>query len=95
MTARLASVLLVDVVMLMFTATGAQPQSGMEDPGVSGYVLSPDGAPVSGGMVIARFGMVSSSVSIDSTGRFRVVPARSGVHQFVVSAPVSCRPASW
>ena len=87
MTARLASVLLVDVVMLMFTATGAQPQSGMEDPGVSGYVLSPDGAPVSGGMVIARFGMVSSSVSIDSTGRFRVVPARSGVHQFVVSVP--------
>ena len=88
MTARVASVLLlVNVVVLMSTATGARSQGSVEDPGVSGYVLAPDGAPVSGGMVIARFGMVSSSASIDSTGRFRVVPARSGVHQFVVSVP--------
>src|SRR5438552_14894803 len=88
MTAQVASVLLlVNVVMLMSTATGARPQAGVEDPGVSGYVLTPDGAPVSGGMVIARLGMVSSTAAIDPTGRFRVVPARSGVHQFLVSVP--------
>lgn len=88
MTALVASVLLlVNVAMLMSTATDARPQASVEDPGVSGYVLTPDGAPVSGGMVIARLGMVSSTASIDPTGRFRVVPARSGVHQFVVSVP--------
>jgi len=28
-------------------------------------------------------GMMPSTASIDATGRFRIVPARSGVHQFV------------
>jgi len=44
-------------------------------------------APVSGGTVVARMGMMPSTASIDATGRFRIVPARSGVHQFVVSVP--------
>ena len=88
MTALVACVLLlVNVAMLMSMATDARPQISVENPGVNGYVLTPDGAPVSGGTVIARLGMTSSTASIDPTGRFRVVPARSGVHQFVVSVP--------
>jgi len=88
MTARVARVLfLVNVVMLMSAATDARLQVSVEESGVTGYVLMPDGAPVTGGMVIARLGMTSSTASIDATGRFRVLPARSGVHQFVVNVP--------
>ena len=68
-------------------ATGAQPQPVVEEPGVSGYVLAPDGTPVSGGTVSAQSGALPTTASIDSTGRFRLVPTRSGLHQFLVSVP--------
>src|SRR4051794_6498863 len=88
MTGRLATVLIaVNVALLMSPTTDAQSQAGVEDPGVSGYVLTPDGAPTSGGMVVVRWGRASSTVSVDATGHFRAVPRQSGVHQFVVSVP--------
>jgi protocatechuate 3,4-dioxygenase beta subunit len=71
---------------MMAAATGAQPQPVVEEPGVSGYVLAPDGTPVSGGTVFAQSG-VPTRASIDGTGRFRLVPTRSGLHQFLVSVP--------
>ena len=79
--------LLVNAVAPVSVAIGAQPPPVVEEPGVSGYVLAPDGTPVSGGTVVARSGIVSTRASIDSTGRFRLVPMRSGSHQFLVSVP--------
>jgi len=69
--------LLVNAVAPVSVAIGAQPPPVVEEPGVSGYVLAPDGTPVSGGTVVARSGIVSTRASIDSTGRFRLVPMRS------------------
>jgi hypothetical protein len=79
--------LLVNAVGPVSAASGAQPPPVVDEPGVSGYVLAPDGTPVSGGTVVAQSGIVSTTSSIDSTGRFRLVPARSGLHQFLVSVP--------
>jgi carboxypeptidase family protein len=89
MSALVASLflLLVNALLPVSAATGAQPQPVVEEPGVSGYVLAPDGTPASGGTVVARSGIVSTMASIDRTGRFRLVPTRSGLHQFVVSVP--------
>jgi hypothetical protein len=86
MTARAGGVLLVIcVAVVMGSATRARPQPGADEPAISGYVLAPDGAPVSGGTVIDRWGMASSTTSIGAMGRFRVVPRQSGVHQFLVT----------
>jgi hypothetical protein len=89
MSALLASLLLLFVNALApgSAATGAQPLPVVEELGVSGYVLAPDGTPVSSGTVVAQSGIVSTTASIDGTGRFRLVPARSGLHQFLVSVP--------
>src|SRR5262249_28025878 len=86
MIAMVASLLLllVNALAPAPAETGAQPQP---DPGVTGYVLAPDGTPVSGGTVIAQSGMISARAAIDSTGRFRVVPLRSGLQQFIVNVP--------
>jgi len=58
-----------------------------DEPGVSGYVLAPDGTPMSSGTVVAQMGFSSTTASIDSTGRFRVMPMRSGSSQLLVSVP--------
>jgi Carboxypeptidase regulatory-like domain len=89
MSALLASLLLLFVNALApgSAATGAQPLPVVEELGVSGYVLAPDGTPVSSGTVVSQSGIASTTASIDGTGRFRLVPARSGLHQFLVSVP--------
>ena len=89
MSALVTSLLLlaVNVLAPVSAATGAQPQPVVEEPGVSGYVLAPDGTPVSGGTVSAQSGTLPTTASIDSTGRFRLVPTRSGLHQFLVNVP--------
>jgi len=85
------SVLLVTLLLLFVndlppvSATGdVQPQPVVQEPGVSGYVLAPDGTPVSGGTVVAQSGF-GSRASIDRTGRFRLVLPRSGSYQLLVS----------
>jgi hypothetical protein len=65
--------------------TGGQPVAA--EPGVTGYVLAPDGTPVSGGTVVAQSGMIATTASIDSTGRFRLVLMRAGSHLLLVSVP--------
>jgi hypothetical protein len=77
--------LVVNALMPVSAATGEQPV--VEDPGVSGYVLAPDGTPVSGGTVVTQSGIVSTTASIDGTGRFRLVPMRAGFHQLLVTVP--------
>src|SRR5215471_12680244 len=61
----------------------AQPPV-VEEIGVTGYVLAPDGNPVSGGTVVADS---RTTASIDRTGRFRLVTPRSGLQQVLVSVP--------
>jgi hypothetical protein len=89
MSALATSLLLLFVNALApaSAATGAQPQPVMEEPGISGYVLAADGAPVSSGTIVARAGFVWPTASIDSTGRFRLVPMRSGSYQLLISVP--------
>src|SRR5262245_15656997 len=79
--------LLAGALAPLFPSRGMQAQPVVEEPGVSGYVLAPDGTPVSGGTVIDQSGFASMTASIDGTGRFRLVPMRSGSHQFLISAP--------
>ena len=49
--------LLVNAVAPVSAASGAQPPPVVDEPGVSGYVLAPDGTPVSGGTVVAQSGI--------------------------------------
>jgi hypothetical protein len=79
--------LLVSALAPASAATGAQPQSLVDEPGVTGYVLAPDGTPASSGTVVGQSGFFSTTASIDSNGRFRVVPTRSGSYLFLVSVP--------
>src|SRR6185503_15173280 len=81
-------ILLVNALAAASATTRAQPQRIEQEPGVSGYVLAPDGTPVSGGTVVTQSpGIVPTTTSIDRTGRFRFVPTRSGIHQLLVSVP--------
>src|SRR5262245_14231219 len=83
----LVAVLLMLVNALVPVSAATAGQRVVEEPGVSGYVLAPDGTPVSSGTVVAQSGYASTTTSIDSTGRFRLIPTRSGSHQFLVSVP--------
>src|SRR5262245_38775435 len=88
MMSVLAAILLLQLVNALAPLSAATGEQAVaEQPGISAYVLAPDGTPVSGGTVVAQAGMVSTTASIDSTGRFRLVPMRSGSHHFVVSVP--------
>lgn len=80
--------LLVTALLPASVATRAQPQRAAEELGLSGYVLAPDGTPVSSGSVVIQppgFGPTASTTSIDRTGRFRLVPDTPGDHQLSVT----------
>lgn len=68
-------------------AAYAQPQHNEQELGVSGYVLAPDGAPVSGGTVMFRSQGVEASTSIGHPGRFHLVPHAPGPHEMDVGSP--------
>jgi Carboxypeptidase regulatory-like domain len=87
-SARPATLLLLVLNALAPTpALRAQSARVAEEIGITGYVIAPDGAPVIEGTVVAQLDASRATASIDRTGRFRVVPTRSGLHQIVVSAP--------
>jgi hypothetical protein len=70
------------------TQTRPQPQRDAQPLGLSGYVLAPDGTPVSGGRVVVQSpGIAGSSASIEPTGRFRLIPSMPAVYQLSVSVP--------
>jgi hypothetical protein len=77
---------LVTSLLIVSLAARAQ-QRTQEELGVSGYVLMPDGAPVSGGTVMFHLLGVEATASIDRTGRFRLVPHAPGLLEMYVSAP--------
>jgi hypothetical protein len=71
-------------VLLLVSALQRAPADEL---GLSGYILAPDGTPVSGGTVAIQSAVVPATTSIDRTGRFRYVPERPGTHRVVVSVP--------
>lgn len=77
--------LLVSALLSATVATRAQPQREVEEIGLSGYVLAPDGTPVSDGSVVIDSPGLRASASIERTGRFRVVPNVPGAHRVYVS----------
>ena len=83
------SALLTFLLLLLVNAqapASATPRAQspvVEEVGVSGYVLAPDGTPVSVGTVSDG----RSTASIDRTGHFRLVTPRSGLLQMLVSVP--------
>ena len=79
--------MLVNAMLRVFSVSQVPPQPVVEEPGVSGYVLAPDGTPVSSGTIIAQSGIASARASIDRAGRFRFVLTRPGVYQFLLSVP--------
>jgi len=78
-------------ILLLLLVNAQAPASAMprarppvvEEVGVTGYVLAPDGTPVSVGTVSDT----RTTASIDRTGRFRWVTPRSGLQQLLVSVP--------
>jgi Carboxypeptidase regulatory-like domain len=79
-------VLLLNALLPTTVVTRAQPQRDSQPVGLSGYVLAPDGTPVSDGRVaIQSPGIGGSSTSIERTGRFRLIPSLPGVYQLSVT----------
>jgi len=72
-------------LLLSASATALAQLPVAVDPGVIGYVLGPEGTPVSSGTVVIQSDFTRTTGSIDRTGRFRVVPLRAGFHQVLVS----------
>src|SRR5215467_11985528 len=78
-------------ILLLLLVNAQAPASAMprarppvvEEVGVTGYVLAPDGTPVSVGTVSDS----RTTALIDRTGRFRWVTPRSGLQQLLVSVP--------
>jgi hypothetical protein len=77
--------LVVDALAPVSATARAQLPSVIEDVGVTGYVLAPDGTPVSSGTV-ATSGIGRATAAIDRTGHFRLISG-SGRQQVVVTVP--------
>jgi hypothetical protein len=79
------------VLLLLTVLLAAPAQRAPEELGLSGYVLAPDGAPVTGGTAVVEsrtpFPSVRAAAAIDRTGRFRLVPESAGVQTVVVRVP--------
>src|SRR5262249_41435750 len=78
--------LLVNALLPVPEAIG-RLQPTAEEPVGTGYVLAPDGTPVSAGTIVAVSGFLSTTETIDRAGRFRFFPRRSGVYELLVSVP--------
>lgn len=82
----MSAVLAILWLLLANSSTPAQPPRVGEEAGLTGYVLTSEGTPVSGGTVAIQSDGARTIASIDRTGRFRLVPTRSGLQQLLVSA---------
>ena len=89
MSAMLAIVwlLIVNTLAPVSALARAQPPARCRGDRRHGIVLAPEGTPVSAGTVVIQSGIGRTTASIERTGRFRFVPARSGLHQILVSVP--------
>ncbi|OLE82325.1 MAG: hypothetical protein AUF76_09905 [Acidobacteria bacterium 13_1_20CM_2_65_9] len=73
------------LLLLALLPGSALWQGSADEIGVVGYVLGPDGMPVSSGTVVIQSTNVPATTPIEPTGRFRFVPARSGPLRVTVS----------
>src|SRR5215470_10190399 len=80
----MAATSVVGLLLSASATTQSQPPIAV-DPSVTGYVLGPEGTPVSSGTVVLQADFFRTTGSIDRTGRFRIVPSRAGFHQILVS----------
>ena len=87
MTAVAILVLCVNALAPTSWTTRAQPSHAVDESGVMGYVLAPDGTPVSGGTVVILSPFAPTKVSIERSGHFRWLATRSGLVHIVVSVP--------
>ena len=79
--------LIATAVLTAIVAARAQPKDVREELGVSGYVLTPDGVPVSGGTVTVRSQGAEADTPVSQAGRFRIVPHVPGASEMRVSVP--------
>jgi hypothetical protein len=75
------------VLRVLLIGIALLPAVAGDDPGLSGYVLAPDGTPVSSGRVLIHSFGPHPTASIDDTGHFRVVPNAAGPQQVMVIVP--------
>ena len=84
---RTRFLLLFSMLLSAAAVPHAQLRRETDEPGLRGYVLAPDGTPVSSGQVTAVRAVASRvTATIDRAGRFRLFP-EAGPHQVVVAAP--------
>lgn len=67
--------------------TASPPALAQRGGGLSGYVLAPDGIPVSGGSVVLVAARTHAVAPIGSDGRFRIEAPATGPHELHVSVP--------
>ena len=78
-----AFVLLIGILLSLSRTTGAQVSRASDETGISGYVLTPDGSPASGGTVV----MQRNTASLERTGRFRIAVQDVGNQRLSVHVP--------
>jgi Carboxypeptidase regulatory-like domain len=79
--------LLFGTLLGVAVTPSAQPRPVADELGLKGYVLAPDGTPVTGGRVLA-IGPTSRPITIiDRAGHFRLLLDAAGPHQVVVAEP--------
>jgi hypothetical protein len=78
---------LITFVLAAIISGTAYSQAPDAEFGLGGYILNPEGLPVSSGTVTLRTGGAASSASISQYGRFRIVPHVAGLHDLYVSVP--------
>jgi hypothetical protein len=75
------------LIATLLTASAATLAQRPEAAGLSGYVLTPDGVPVSGGSVVLVAARTHAVAPIGSDGRFRIEAGATGPHELHVSVP--------
>lgn len=83
----LRALIIITTLLSAAVAIRAQPQRIVEEAGLNGYVLAPDGTPVSSGSVVVMQSPSGGTATIERTGRFRLIPNIAGPHRILVSAP--------
>jgi hypothetical protein len=78
------------VALLLLWLAQAPPaaQRVVVQPGITGLVLAPDGAPVTQGNVALMTSSIAQvTAAIDRTGHFRIVPDQPGLQRLFISVP--------
>jgi Carboxypeptidase regulatory-like domain len=75
------------LLALLAVPASLASQGPADEPGIYGYVLAPDGIPVSDGTVVYSSPVGLESTSIDRGGRFHIPGDRARLYRVTVSVP--------